>query len=140
MERVIHGSSIVSGHVQGKVLVSNEPLSFWGGYDQNTGKIIDQRHPLAGQNAGGNILAIPFSRGSTTAASIFLEAVQTGKSPLAILTIGVDKVFALASIIADEVFGKLIPIVSLNRSDFATLRKNQWIEIHPNGTLIVSDM
>lgn len=85
-------------------------------------------------------MAIPFSRGSTTAASIFLEAVQTGKSPLAILTIGVDKVFALASIIADEVFGKLIPIVSLNRSDFATLRKNQWIEIHPNGTLIVSDM
>jgi predicted aconitase with swiveling domain len=140
MERVIQGNTIVSGHVQGKALVSNEPLSFWGGYDQNTGEIIDQRHPLAGQNAGGNILAIPFSRGSTTTAAVLLEAVKTGKSPLAILTIGVDKIFALASIVADEIFGKLVPIVSLEKADFATLRNNQWIEIHPNGTLIVNDM
>ena len=139
MERVIQGNTVVSGHVQGKALVSDEPLSFWGGYDQNTGKIIDQRHPLAGQEVGGNILAIPFSRGSTTTAAILLEAVQTGKSPLAILTVGVDKFFALASIVADELFGKLVPIVSLNKSDFAMLRNNQWIEIQPNGTLIIND-
>ena len=140
MERVIQGNTVVSGHVQGKILVSNEPLSFWGGYDQNTGKIIDQRHPLAGQTAGGNILAIPFSRGFTTTAAILLEAVHNGKSPLAILTVGIDKIFALASIVADEVFGKLIPIVSLKKSDFDTLRNDQWIEIYSNGTITINDM
>ena len=43
-------------------------LSFWGGYDFHTGEIIDRHHPLAGVRAAGRILAVPFSKGSSTTA------------------------------------------------------------------------
>ena len=48
MERVMQGEPIVAGAAQGEALVSDEPLSFWGGYDYHTGEIIDRRHPLSG--------------------------------------------------------------------------------------------
>jgi predicted aconitase with swiveling domain len=51
---MIKGLPSVPGKVADELLVSNEPISFWGGYDQFTGEIIDRRHPLAGQIAAGN--------------------------------------------------------------------------------------
>lgn len=66
MERVMQGRPLVAGEAEGALLVSAEPLSFWGGYDQETGEIIDRRHPLAGQMAAGRVLAVPFTRGSSS--------------------------------------------------------------------------
>ena len=34
---MMHGRVLVAGSAQGEALVSREPLSFWGGYDQHTG-------------------------------------------------------------------------------------------------------
>ena len=38
---VIDLEPIVAGAAEGPLLVSSEPLSFWGGYDSRTGEIID---------------------------------------------------------------------------------------------------
>lgn len=38
----LQGKVIIPGAAQGKALVSNEPLSFWGGYNWKTGEIIDR--------------------------------------------------------------------------------------------------
>ena len=35
----------VENAVKGKILVFQEGLSFWGGVDPDTGKIIDSHHP-----------------------------------------------------------------------------------------------
>ena len=59
------GRPLVAGEAQGELLVSTEPLSFWGGFDSGTGEIIDRRHPLSGKNAAGRVLAIPGTRGSS---------------------------------------------------------------------------
>ena len=65
MSTNIQGQVVVAGLAQGKLLISDEPISFWGGYDQNSGEIIDRRHPLSRENASGCVLALPFSRGSS---------------------------------------------------------------------------
>jgi predicted aconitase with swiveling domain len=135
MERMIRGKPLVAGEARGEALVSEEPLSFWGGYDQRTGEIIDRRHPLSGQIAAGRVLALPFSRGSSTTTAVLLEAVRAGTAPVAILTTGIDSFFALASIIADEMYGKPIPIVALAKSDFACLQTGYWLEVRENGTI-----
>lgn len=137
MGKLIKGRPVVAGEAQGEALVSAEPLSFWGGYDQNTGEIIDRRHPLSGEIAAGRILAIPFSRGSSTTTAVLLEAVRVGKAPLAILTTGVDTFFALASVVAGEMYSKTIPIVALEDIDFASLQSGQWIQVCSNGRLVV---
>ncbi|MCB9079340.1 MAG: DUF126 domain-containing protein [Anaerolineaceae bacterium] len=139
MGRIIRGTVIVAGEGQGQLLVSAEPLSFWGGYDYHTGEIIDRRHPLSGQIAAGRVLAIPFTRGSSTTTAVLLEAVRAGTAPAAILTTGPDHFFALASIVADEMYGQPIPLVALSEVDFATLRTEQPVEVKTDGTIVIAE-
>lgn len=119
---------VVPGPISGELLVSSEPISFWGGYDYKTGKIIDRRHPLAGKSAADRVLAVPFTRGSSTTTAVLLEAVKVGTAPAAILTTGVDPFFALASIVADIMYGKPIPLLALPQEEFAGLASGSRIE------------
>ena len=137
MAGVIHGRPLVSGAASGPALVSREPLSLWGGYDFHSGEIIDPHHPLHGRVAAGRILAIPYTKGSSTTTEVLLEAVRAGTAPAAILTTGVDSYFALASIVAEEMYGEGIPIVALSTEDFDSLRDDQWIDVAPDGQIEV---
>ncbi len=130
---MITGRPVVAGDARGAALVSGEPLSFWGGYDFRTGEIIDAHHPLAGVRAAGRILAVPFSKGSSTTTAVLLEAVRAGTAPAAILTTGVDSFFALASIVADVMYGKAFPVVALSPEDFRKLRTGADIRVDASG-------
>lgn len=138
MDTVIQSTPLVGGAIEGEVIVSAEPLSFWGGYDYATGEIIDRRHPLSGQIVAGKILAIPATRGSSTTTSVLLEAVKAGTAPAALVTTGTDPFFALASIVADEMYNQPIPLFSLERSDFRSLRTGQWLQINQDGTILIA--
>jgi len=135
MADVISGRAIVAGEASGEALVSREALSFWGGYDFHTGEIIDRRHPLAGVRAAGRILAVPFTKGSSTTTAVLLEAVKAGTAPAAILTTGVDSFFALASIVAEAMYGKAFPVVALEREDFSMLETGQHLTVERSGTI-----
>jgi predicted aconitase with swiveling domain len=129
----IAGRVLVAGEAEGEALVTNDPLSFWGGYDFRTGTIIDQHHPLAGVCAAGRILAVPFSKGSSTTTAVLLEAVRAGTAPAAIITTGTDAFFALASIVADVMYGKSFPVIALNAADFASLTTGDQLRIDRIG-------
>jgi predicted aconitase with swiveling domain len=130
---IIHGQVIISGSARGTALVSSEPISFWGGYDYLTGEIIDRRHPLSGMNASGKVLAVPFSRGSSTTSEVLLEAIRAGTAPCAILTTGTDFFFALASVVADELYARPLPLVSVTEVDFTRLKTGDEIQIEADG-------
>ena len=132
---MIAGRVIVAGEAYGEALVTHDALSFWGGYDFHTGEIIDKHHPLAGVRAAGRILAVPFSKGSSTTTAVLLEAVRAGTAPAAILTTGPDAFFALASIVADVMYGKSFPVVSLAAADFALLRTGEQLQIERSGVI-----
>jgi predicted aconitase with swiveling domain len=132
------GRPLIPGSAQGELLVSREPLSFWGGYDQHSGEIIDRRHPLSGQLAAGKVLAIPFSRGSSTTTAVLLEAIMEGKAPAALVTRGVDSFFALAAIVAEEVFQRTLPVVALEPEDFDSLQSGRWLTLAEDGTITVT--
>jgi len=139
MGRLIQGRVLVAGEVGGEALVGREPLSFWGGYDQFSGEIIDRRHSLAGAMAAGKILAVPFTKGSSTTTAVLLEAVRQGNGPAAVLTIGVDTFLALASIVADEMYGKPFPVIGLTAEDFASLETGDRLVISRDGSIEVVD-
>ena len=133
----MQGRVLVAGEACGIALVSSEPLSFWGGYDQNTGEIIDRRHPLAGQIAAGRVLVIPMTRGSSTTTAVFLEAARAGAAPAGVVTSSVDHFLVLASVVADEMYGLHIPIVALSAPDFATLVSGQQLELLADGRVVI---
>jgi predicted aconitase with swiveling domain len=133
---VIAGRAIVAGAARGEALMTSQPLSFWGGFDFKTGLIIDRHHPLAGVRAAGRILGVPFSKGSSTTTAVLLEAVRAGTAPAAILTTGVDSFFALASIVADVMYGKSFPVISLTSTDFAALETGMRLRIEHDGRVV----
>lgn len=138
MERLtLQGRPLIEGRAQGTALVSDEPLSFWGGYDWKTGEIIDRRHALSGAIAKGRILAIPFSRGSSTTTAVLLEAIRAGTAPAAILTTDADFFFALASVVAYELYAASLPLVALAAGDFAKLKTNDAVRIVDEGRVLV---
>jgi phosphomecalonate degydratase small subunit len=136
-EMTFQGKVVIQGQARGTALVSQEPLSFWGGYDWKTGEIIDRRHELSGSLARGKVLAIPFTRGSSTTTAVLLEAIRAGTAPAAILTTDVDFFFALASVVADELYSSPLPLIALNAEDFRQLKSGDEIDIMENGSITV---
>ena len=135
MGRVIHGEAVVSGRAVGELLISQEPLSLWGGYNQQTGEIIDRRHPLSGEMAAGKVLAVPFTRGSSTTTAVLLEAMKSGAAPAALVSTDTDSFFALASIVADELYGRSIPVISIPTTEFQTLESGTFLQIFEDGRI-----
>ena len=134
---MLSGTPIIAGSAKGVALVSTEPLSFWGGYDWKSGEITDRRHPLSGSNAKGKVLAIPFTRGSSTTTAVLLEAIRAKTAPSAIITTSTDLFFALASIVADELYKNPLPLLAISESDFARLQTGDQIEIDDQGIITV---
>ena len=133
----LQGKVIIPGEAWGRALVSHEPLSFWGGYDWQTGEIIDRRHVLSGMIAKGRILAIPFTRGSSTTTAVLLEAMRAGTAPAAIITTDTDFFFALASVVADQLYASPLPLIALDRKDFVQLKTDDAVKITKSGEVIV---
>ena len=138
MERLIQGHVVVEGRAEGDALVAREPLSFWGGYDFTTGTIIDTHHALRGTRAAGRVLLVPFTKGSSTTSAVLLEAVRAGTAPAAIVTTGVDSFFALASIVADVMYRRSFPVISLDAEAFASIETGDTVVVEPGGALRVT--
>jgi len=134
-----HADIVVPGKASGTILKSSEPLSFWGGYDAATGEIVDRRHPLSGRIAAGRVLVVPFTKGSSTTSAILLEAVRLGTAPAAIVSRGRDTFLSLASIVADEMYQKPIPILAASDEEFDRLRSGQILDIDADGVVTVAN-
>ena len=130
------GRALVAGAAEGAVLYSSEPLSFWGGYDAETGEIIDRRHPLAGRIGTGRIMAIPATRGSSTTTAVLLEAIRRGTAPAAFLTRGPDTFLALAAIVAGQLYSRAPPVVALSPGDFDALRDFGHVRLDASGAVL----
>ena len=131
------GRVVVAGTGRGEALVTNEPLSFWGGLDPRTGEVIDRHHPLSGHHLTGRVLVLPHGRGSCSASGVLLEAIRNGTGPAAILTRRVDPIIGLGAILGDELYGSPIPVVVVDEDEARSLRTGQVVEVAADGTVRV---
>jgi predicted aconitase/predicted aconitase with swiveling domain len=115
------GRSLVAGAAEAELLYADIGLSFWGGVDPFTGTIIDIHHPLKGACIAGKILAIPSGRGSCTGSSVLLELILNGHGPAALVFAEDEAILTLGVMVAEEMFGRSIPVVSLGAETFARL-------------------
>ena len=135
LTRRLQGRPLVAGAGCGPALVTEEPLSLWGGLDPVSGEVIDRRHPLSGQCLSGRVLVLPRGRGSCSASGVLLEAIRNGTAPAAIITTAVDPIIALGAILGDELYGQPVPVVLLNATDAATIRTGDDVSVEPDGTV-----
>lgn len=113
--------SILSGTARGPILAASEPLSFWGGVDPATARVIDVHHPLHGKCLTGTLLMMPSTRGSCTGSGVLLDMVLSGRGPAALLFSEPEDVVTLGALIAAEMFGQPLPVLRLTPDAFAAL-------------------
>jgi predicted aconitase with swiveling domain len=137
--RVVAGHSVTSGSARGAALVADTPLSFWGGFDPETGVVIDRRHSLAGQLATGRVLVIPSGRGSCSGSGVLLESILNGTAPAAIITSRLDPVISLGCILCDELYATHPPLVVITDEDRLAIETGDLIEIDDHGLLTITN-
>ncbi len=125
----IHGRPLSPGNAAGTVLRLDEPLSFWGGLDAETGEIIDRRHPQVGVNLAGAVLVMERGRGSSSGSSVLAEAIRNGTAPIAIVMAVPDEIVALGAIVADEIYKIRVPVVVVDPGDHEQLVSGQAIRV-----------
>lgn len=130
---------LVEGHALGAVLGTRVSLSFWGGVDPSTGKIIDSHHELCGENLTGRVLAMPSGRGSCTASVVLLECILLGHAPCAILLQEIDEIVALGVILADEFFSLSIPVFVLDDDAYTKVLAAERVELFVDGSCLILD-
>jgi len=108
---------LAPGSADGYALVLHEPLSLWGGVDPATGIIIDARHPQRGASIVGRMLVMPGVRGSSSSSSVLAETVRAGCAPAAILLGQTDLILAVGAAVAEELYGRRVPVVLLAPED-----------------------
>jgi hypothetical protein len=106
------GLTVAPGRAAGLPFLLAEPLSFWGGFDVHTGCISDRRHPDHRQSLAGRVVLMAKAKGSSSSSSVLAEAVRKGTAPAALVMAEPDLIIALGAMVADELYGVRLPIVT----------------------------
>ena len=125
---MIRGRTLVPGAAAGPV-VAIAPLSFWGGFDPESGCVTDRSHPACGVSLAGTILVMRAGRGSSSSSSVFAEAVRRGTAPAGVVLVQADAVLSVGAQVAATLYGRQCPVVSVAADDHAWLSGRPWLAI-----------
>lgn len=133
------GRSLVPGFAHGQLLLTQTPLSFWGGVDPKTGVVIDEHHPLKGECLAGRVLALPASRGSCSGSGVMLELMLNGMAPAGLVCCEAEEILTLGAIIADEMFEQSLPVLQITQIEFKSLSNDQPVSIQGQQLVVHED-
>lgn len=119
---VITARSYADGDAAGEALVLAAALSFWGGVEVQTGRIIDHSHPDLGQIITGRVLVMPGGRGSSSASSVFAESIRRGTGPAGIILAAPDPILTVGALVAQSLYAMHCPVVVCAIEGFVTGR------------------
>ncbi|MBA5942686.1 MAG: DUF126 domain-containing protein [Methanophagales archaeon] len=101
----ISGRSISKGVATGKVLITDQRISFLGAVDPLTGIIVDKSLNIYGKSIADRVLIFPGGKGSTVGSYVIYQLKKHRKSPGAMINLRADTIVAAGAIIAE------IPVV-----------------------------
>jgi predicted aconitase with swiveling domain len=118
------GRKIYKGIVKAEALVTKEGISFYGGVDPDTGKIVEIGHELEGQSMTGKVLVFPTGKGSTVGSYTMYRMMKNKTAPAAIVNEKIDTVIAVGCIISE--------IPCIDKIDIKKIKNNDLLIV--NGT------
>jgi predicted aconitase with swiveling domain len=113
------GRCIQPGRAEGEALVSEEPISFFGGVEIQTGRVIEKGHCLHGETLKDKIVVFPCGKGSTVGSYVIYGLKMNGAAPKAILNQRTETIVATGVILAE------IPCV--DGIDIARIHTGDWV-------------
>ena len=95
------GRIISRGKSEGGALKTNQPISFYGGVDPDTGEIIENGHELQGKSVKGKILVFPNGKGSTVGSYTLYRMKKNGSAPAGMINRECETIVAVGAIISE---------------------------------------
>ena len=126
---VLHGHSLVRGLARGLVVSLSSPLSLWGGFDLESGRISDVNHPQCGEVIAGKILVMPGGRGSSSSSSILLESARISANPRAIIVTEKDPIIVIGALVAADLYEVEIPVVYIGLDVLGSLASGMEVAV-----------
>ena len=97
----LRGRKIYKGIAEGEAIVTKDGISFYGGVDPDTGKVVEVGHELEGQSITGKILVFPTGKGSTVGSYTLYRMKKNKTAPAAIVNKQIDTIIAVGCIISE---------------------------------------
>ena len=98
---ILTGRKISTGNAVGEALVTSMGISFFGGVDPETGRVVEKGHELEGQSIAGRVLVFPTGKGSTVGSYTLYRLKKAGRAPAAIVNAEAETITAVGCIISD---------------------------------------
>jgi uncharacterized protein len=111
---IFQGRKISPGHAEGEALATCMGISFYGGIDPETGRVVEKGHALEGQSIDGKILVFSTGKGSTVGSYTLYRLKKAGNAPAAILNAESETITAVGCIISDIPCVDHIPIEQIS--------------------------
>jgi len=134
----LQGRAVLPGAASGVALVLTEPLSFWGGLDAATGKIIDRRHPQVGQSIAQRVLVMPSGRGSSSSSSVLAESLRAGTGPTAVLLREPDEIVLVGAMVIQLLDGITMPVIILDPDAYDSLTSDALVNVAEDGRVTIA--
>jgi predicted aconitase with swiveling domain len=127
----LEGRKIYKGIAEGEAIVTKDGISFYGGVDPDTGKVVEVGHELEGQTITGKILVFPTGKGSTVGSYTMYRMIKNNTAPAAIVNKQTDTIIAVGCIISE------IPCV--DKIDISNIKTGQKLVVNGSeGTVEVT--
>ncbi len=97
----LNGRKIYKGNAEAEAIVTKDAISFFGGVDPDTGKIVEVGHELEGQSITGKVLVFPTGKGSTVGSYTLYRMKKNNMAPAAIVNEQIDTIIAVGCIISE---------------------------------------
>ena len=131
VEIILKGHRVSRGKSIGEALVCQSPISFRGGVDERTGKVIEKGHELEGVNISDKILVFPVGKGSTVGSFQLLELKTNRRAPKAIINLRADPIVAIGAIVSN------IPMVDrLGRNPLEIIKSGDTVEVDADRGIV----
>ena len=130
MEIRLKGRSLVKGLAEGEALVTNQPLSFLGGVDPQTGVVVEKNHELEGAQVTNKILVFPYGKGSTVGAYTLYAMARKGTKPSGIINTRSEAIIATGCVIAQIPLMDMLqenPVAVISNGDMVSMNATKGV-------------
>ncbi|MDD3021725.1 MAG: DUF126 domain-containing protein [Alphaproteobacteria bacterium] len=127
---IIDCHKVSGGSATGPALITEDPISFLGTVDPNSGEVVDPNHELYGQNIKGRVLIFPEGKGSTVGSYVIYQLKKRGLAPAAMINLKSEAIVAVGAIISE------IPLVDQVAEDILSLDNGTMVTVNANDGFI----
>lgn len=127
----IRGRCVVPGVIEAEALVTNDPISGWGGVDPRTGTVIETRHELRGQCFTGKVLVFPGAKGSSGWSAQFHVARVMGTGPAAWLFNQMSTKIALGAVVSHAP-----AMTDFDQDPLTVIKTGDWVKVDATAGVV----